>query len=80
MGRSSPFGGKRVADADWPPGSLVVSIQRGSQLLFPEGDTVIEPGDTLSLLTVPVHAATSGASWRDRSLKRRTSPPGPDMI
>ncbi len=78
---SSPFGGKRVADANWPAGSVVVSIQRGSQLLFPEGNTVIEPGDVLSLLTMPEHAErlrrdlTGPVADGDRE-----APPGPEMI
>jgi CIC family chloride channel protein len=39
-----------IADARWPIGVVIVAIQRGNQLIFPEPDTTIEVGDVLSML------------------------------
>jgi H+/Cl- antiporter ClcA len=81
VGESSPFGGKTVAEGGWPPGSLVVSIQRGSQLLFPVGETVIEPGDVVSLLTMPGHAAELRSDLAGPTGEaEQENLPGPDMI
>jgi CIC family chloride channel protein len=42
--------GRTIADAPWPAGTVVVAIQRGDQLLFPEPDTAVADGDVLSML------------------------------
>ncbi|HYY08949.1 MAG TPA: CBS domain-containing protein, partial [Actinomycetota bacterium] len=54
VGQGSTFVGRRIADGGWPPGSIVVTIQRDQQLLFPEPGTTLREGDVVSLL-----AATS---------------------
>ena len=36
-----------------PPGTIVLTVQRGSHLLFAEPDTVLEPGDLVSALVRP---------------------------
>ena len=46
----SDVSGKRVAEAPWPAGTVVVAIQRGGQLLFPEPSSEILGGDVLSVL------------------------------
>lgn len=51
--------GIRLADrplreAQLPPESLVVSIRRQNELLFPRGSTVIKPGDLVTFLVSPV--------------------------
>ena len=51
VGARSALAGRRLAEAAWPPGTVVLAAQRGSQLLFPTGETVVEPGDVLTLLT-----------------------------
>src|SRR5207248_554862 len=51
VGEESRIVGRKIAEAGWPAGTVVVSIQRGNQLHFPEPDTVLEPGDVVSLLT-----------------------------
>jgi CIC family chloride channel protein len=50
--------GIRLADrplreAQLPPESLVVSIRRQNELLFPRGSTVIKPGDLVTFLVSP---------------------------
>lgn len=52
----APCGRRTISEAAWPAGSVVVSIQRGASLLFPHGDTIVEPGDVVSVLTRPEHA------------------------
>jgi Trk K+ transport system NAD-binding subunit len=39
-----------IASVAWPPGSLVVSVQRGNRELTPNGDTVLVAGDRLVLI------------------------------
>ena len=47
---SSPAVNEKLADVDWPPRSVVMSIERGGNLLFPEADTVIAAGDVVSVV------------------------------
>jgi len=42
-----------LRDAELPAQSLVVSIRRQNELLFPRGDTIIEPGDVVTFLVSP---------------------------
>jgi len=51
LGERSPIARHLISEVDWPPGTVVVSIQRGDQLQFPEPKTMLEPGDVVSLLT-----------------------------
>ena len=46
----SPISGMRMSDIGWPGSCLAVSILRGSEQLIPHGDTVIEPGDVISVI------------------------------
>jgi Trk K+ transport system NAD-binding subunit len=43
--------GKHVKDLPWPPDSIVASISRRQHVIIPRGDTVIMPGDTLTVVT-----------------------------
>jgi hypothetical protein len=47
--------GRTVSDAGWPNGTVVVAMQRGNQLIFPEPSTEIHKGDVVSAL-VPGNA------------------------
>ncbi|HXF72637.1 MAG TPA: chloride channel protein [Actinomycetota bacterium] len=47
----APVVGRTVADAGWPPGTVVVALQRGEELIFPDPSTVLRAGDLLSLVT-----------------------------
>jgi CIC family chloride channel protein len=81
IGEWSRFARRPIADAEWPAGTIVVSFQRGNQLRFPEPDTILEPGDVLSVLT----HMESGDALRQGlrgGAARRPEPeePGPDLI
>jgi H+/Cl- antiporter ClcA/CBS domain-containing protein len=47
---TSEAGGRAVGDGRWPNGTVVVAIQRGGQLIFPEASTRIREGDVVSAL------------------------------
>jgi Trk K+ transport system NAD-binding subunit len=72
----------QLAEARWPAGSVVVSIQRGSHLIFPERDTVLEPGDVVSTLTRPRVTEELRTRLRGPALAQgeEEAPLGPDMI
>jgi CIC family chloride channel protein len=46
----SAVSGRTIAEVPWPSGTVVVAIQRGEQLIFPEPRTEICDGDVLSVL------------------------------
>lgn len=71
----SPFAGRTVAEAAWPPGSVVVSIQRGSHLLFPGGGTVLEPPDVVSVPSRPDNPRRCAPASGGRSPRARERPP-----
>lgn len=41
----------REISRDLPDGCIVASIQRGQRILIPQGNTILEPGDVLTLLS-----------------------------
>lgn len=47
----STVSGKRVSEVDWPDGTLIVNIRRGSAEIVPNGKTVISPGDYLTVIS-----------------------------
>lgn len=47
----SPLAGRPVGEAGFPPGAIVVTLQRGSDVILPRGETVLLAGDRLSILT-----------------------------
>ncbi len=49
----SRIAGKTVADAHFPEHSLVGAIQRGNDVIIPRGDSVLEPGDKVTVLALP---------------------------
>ncbi len=48
ISRGSPVVGTVVKTIDWPDGAILVSIRRGSRVLIPHGDTVLDAEDTLT--------------------------------
>jgi CIC family chloride channel protein len=50
---SSPLSGKTLRDAGFPPNTLVVSIMRQAETVFPHGDTRLEPGDVVVVMADP---------------------------
>ena len=47
--RGTPIVGWQVKDVHWPDGVILVSIRRGSSVLIPHGETVIDVGDTITV-------------------------------
>jgi chloride channel protein, CIC family len=47
----SPIARVALRDAHFPPGTTVMSLHRGTTSIMPGGDTVVEPGDQLGILT-----------------------------
>ncbi|NMO18308.1 potassium/proton antiporter [Pyxidicoccus fallax] len=45
IGSASAVAGERISDLPFPPGSAVMLLVRGQELLAPRGDTVFQPGD-----------------------------------
>lgn len=45
--------GARLKEIPLPPGVLVLSVRRGTQLLVPHGHTRVELGDRLALFGEP---------------------------
>jgi CIC family chloride channel protein len=50
---TSPLAGKSLRDAGFPPSTLVVSIMRQSETVFPHGDTRLQPGDIVVIMADP---------------------------
>ena len=65
------FIGRAVRDLELPSGCLVAVVHRGSQTIFPRGDTVLDHGDAVTIIGEPdgIHA-----------LRRRLESQGPDEI
>jgi cell volume regulation protein A len=45
IGSASAVAGERIADLPFPPGSAVMLLVRGQELMAPRGDTVFQTGD-----------------------------------
>jgi chloride channel protein, CIC family len=48
-----PLAGKALRDAHLPKDTLVVSIRRNGEFIFPRGRAVVEPGDLVTFLVSP---------------------------
>ena len=47
---NSPADAQALCDVAWPEDSLIASIQRGSQVLIPHGNTLLQAGDRLTII------------------------------
>ncbi|HEX6140309.1 MAG TPA: chloride channel protein [Candidatus Limnocylindria bacterium] len=47
----SPLAGRSLAEAKLPPATLIVSLLRDGEVLFPRADTTVSAGDRLTVLT-----------------------------
>lgn len=43
--------GRQIREVTWPPNTIVASIQRGTQVITPSGDTVLAAGDRVLAIT-----------------------------
>jgi CIC family chloride channel protein len=69
---SSPLVGKKLRDACFPSNTLVVSIMRQGETVFPQADTHLEPGDVVVVMADPASEKTLHAFLGD------TKKPGAD--
>ena len=74
VGSDSPLVGVELSHAGLPPGTIVISVQRGDQMLLAGGTTALQPGDLVSVLTSPITAEAT------RRMIRGTDEPEPPMI
>ncbi|MGE5554397.1 MAG: potassium channel family protein [Betaproteobacteria bacterium] len=47
----SPLVGRPLREATVPPDSVLVTVIRGEDVIFPRGDTILEPGDSVMAVT-----------------------------
>lgn len=47
----SSLDGKRIKDVEWPPYCLIVGLNRGSKEIIPHGETLMQAGDYLVVIT-----------------------------
>jgi H+/Cl- antiporter ClcA len=53
IAEASPLDGRTVADAGWPPETVLVSVVRGDAVLVPRGNLVLKAGDHATVFTTP---------------------------
>ena len=63
--RGSPLAGRSLREADLPTGTLVVSVRRNRETMYPTAATVLQAGDLVTVMTQPgsavaVHALIEG--------------------
>ncbi len=46
----APCMGRPVREINWPRGCLIAAVRRGNRILIPRGDTVLLPGDVLTVV------------------------------
>ncbi len=68
VSEGSACAGHRVSDVAWPHDSVIASIRRGSRLLIPHGETVLQGGDVLTFVL----------EGQDRDTVRRLCKPAAD--
>ena len=52
---NSPAAGRKLGDVSWPHASIPVLVLRGGSLRQPHPDTILGPGDRVSLLIPAAH-------------------------
>lgn len=50
VGPSSPLVGRTLREIRWPPNTLVVSVNREGETIFPRADTRLEKGDLINVM------------------------------
>lgn len=53
VAQTAPIAHQALRDIRFPAESVVASIRRGSKLIVPHGDTVVQPGDRLAVVAAP---------------------------
>ncbi|MGH9108175.1 MAG: CBS domain-containing protein [Acidimicrobiales bacterium] len=57
VGEGAPLAGRPLRKANLPVGTIVMTLQRGTEHLLPRGSSVLAPGDRVGILT---HRADAG--------------------
>ncbi len=70
--------GRPLREAHLPPESLVVSIRRQNELIFPRGSAVIRPGDVVTFLVSPEGEERLRAYLAERVAPEK--PPVPEQV
>jgi CIC family chloride channel protein len=60
IGPRSPQLGRRVVDVPWPPGSVVVAVTEGSEIIAPRNDSELSLGQRVILLAPTTNGAQHG--------------------
>jgi CIC family chloride channel protein len=63
---NSPAAGRKLGDVSWPPASIPVLVLRGGSLRQPHPDTILRPGDRVSLL-IPAAQETEPSDAEPRN-------------
>jgi len=53
VGENSALSNRRVADVEWPQGSMLVALTHGSNAVVPAAEDVLAPGDQVVAITAP---------------------------
>lgn len=61
LGESSPLAGRTLGEAELPGGTLVLSVTRNGQVIFPSGSTRLEAGDVVLIATDPARESELSA-------------------
>lgn len=64
--KSPTTGGKRLCDVNMPPGVLLGVISRKGATLIPHGDSIVEPGDLVTLIGRHEHIESVKALFHGR--------------
>jgi H+/Cl- antiporter ClcA len=80
VGSASEVAGRAVADVSWAPGTVVISVQRGGELLLADGRTRLERGDLVTALTHPRGEEAVRARLRGSSQPAGPEPPPPSLV
>src|SRR5579875_1519279 len=75
VGENSPLAGRALRASGLPDGCIVVTVQRGGALLFPDGATVLQPGDVASVLVRPQAAEVVARLFAGRGTEERAAAP-----
>lgn len=51
LGEGSPLAGKALRESILPSGSIIGYVMRDEELIIPNGDTVLQPGDNIIIMT-----------------------------
>ena len=68
----SPARGRRIADIDWPPGSIVTAVTRGREIRAARPDLELEPGERVIVLAPDADADDAHPTARGVAVHAQT--------